>query len=600
MRIDRVSTLSHAARTVVPAAAMIVMAALSGIARADSGAAPAEIRKVPKPEDRVPVVPPGIGNPGIDIRSPEERLESGPLVNASKRTGNQAESTIAINPTNPDNVVVFTNEGSASAIFRAYSLDGGLTWTGSDILPGACCDGQAAFDGFGNLFLVFIGSNKIRVVVSSDGGVTFGTPVDLNTNGGDQPSIAVGDGSVWVDWNQNGVMVARSAPVFGLGSWGAFGFQQSIPNATGSFGGIAVGPGPGGGKVIVTYQNPYGDQGPSTIYANVDPDGLGPAGFGPRVTVTTTNVGGFDYIPPQSGRSIDAEAGLVWDGTGGQYNDRIYLVYTDETVNENNDTDIMLRTSVDDGQTWSAAVRVNDDLTTRCQFLPYIALDPTTGVVAIGWHDSRNDDGVPGSGGTNGIPGDDAEYYASFSTDGGATWAANERLSGGFSNAAMAGSGVDYGDYVGTTAYGGIFRPAWADNSNSTGDNPDGTLSRFDIYTSAYPISDPLSAAGQPVRSAGRGGASVSLVLSAPSPNPASGPAALDYGLPTASRVQASLLDAAGREVLRLFDGEESAGWHRLEWSGADPGGTPLPSGVYFLRVSGSGQTQARRTIVVH
>ena len=35
-----------------------------------------------------------------------------------------------------------------------------------------------------------------------------------------------------------------------------------------------------------------------------------------------------------------------------------------------------MRTSTDDGATWSAPVRVNDDATTRSQFLPYIALDP--------------------------------------------------------------------------------------------------------------------------------------------------------------------------------------------------------------------------------
>ena len=44
-----------------------------------------------------------------------------------------------------------------------------------------------------------------------------------------------------------------------------------------------------------------------------------------------------------------------------------------------------------------------------------------------------------------------AEYYASFSTDGGVTWAANTRLSGGFSNAADAANGVDYGDYMGAS-----------------------------------------------------------------------------------------------------------------------------------------------------
>ena len=49
-----------------------------------------------------------------------------------------------------------------------------------------------------------------------------------------------------------------------------------------------------------------GGQGPATIYVNTDADGLGAGGFGARVTVTTTNVGGFDFIPAQSGRSVDA------------------------------------------------------------------------------------------------------------------------------------------------------------------------------------------------------------------------------------------------------------------------------------------------------
>ena len=271
--------------------------------------------------------------------------------------------------------------------------------------------------------------------------------------------------------------------VTGLGVWGPFNALQTIPSATGSFGGIAVGPGANGGKVIVTYQNPTGGQGPATIFANVDADGLGAGGFGAPVTVTTTNVGGFDFIPAQSGRSIDAEAGVVWDATGGTFNNRIYLVYTEETVNENNDTDIMVRTSTDDGATWSAPVRVNDDATTRSQFLPYITLDRTSGTVAVGFHDARNDTGVPGSGGTNTTPNDDAEYYGTFSTNGGVTWAANTRLSGGFSNAAAAANGVDYGDYVGQAAHGGKLYTVWADNANCDGTNSNGTLSAFDLYT---------------------------------------------------------------------------------------------------------------------
>jgi hypothetical protein len=406
-----------------------VLAATEGINVPDG------TRKCIKPPERPTPKP-------FDLLTPLTCFE--PVVNVSATTGNQAESFINVNPTNPNNLVATSNT-NANSIFRAYSTDGGTTWTRGTIATGvACCDGQAAWDTFGNLFFVYINNsaNQINVIVSTDAGATFSAPLTVGTGSIDQPSIAVGNGSVWVDWNQAGSMVARGAPVTGLGTFGPFGAQQAIPSAAGSFGGIAVGPGPNGGKVIVTYQAPTGGQGPAVIYANVDTDGLGAGGFGPRITVSNTNVGGFDFIPAQSGRSIDAEAGLVWDATGGPFNNRIYLVYTDETVNENNDTDIEMRTSTDDGATWSAPVRVNDDATTNSQFLPYVALDPTTGTVAVGFHDCRNDNGIPGSGGTNMIPNDDAEYYGTFTTDGGATWAPNRRLSGGFSNATDAATAL--------------------------------------------------------------------------------------------------------------------------------------------------------------
>jgi len=438
-------------------------------------------RKCIKPQERAP-------KPTDLLFTPLACLE--PVVNVSATLGNQAESFVNVNPTNTNNLVATSNNPGTASIFRAYSTDAGATWTRGTIATGvACCDGQAAWDTFGNLFLVYInnGLNQINVILSTDGGVTFSAPLTVGTGSIDQPSIAVGNGSVWVDWNQSGSMVARGAPVTGLGVFGPFNAQQAIPSATGSFGGIAVGPGPNGGKVIVTYQSPTGGQGPATIFANVDADGLGAGGFGARVTVSATNVGGFDFIPAQSERSIDAEAGVVWDATGGPFNNRIYLVYTDETVNENNDTDILMRTSIDDGATWSAPVRVNDDATTNSQFLPYVALDSTTGTVGVGFHDCRNDNGVPGPGGTNMIPNDDAEYFGTFSTDGGATWAPNQRLSGGFSNATASGNGIDYGDYVGLSALAGKLYTMWADNANCDGTNPNGTLSAFDLYTNTIP-----------------------------------------------------------------------------------------------------------------
>jgi len=166
----------------------------------------------------------------------------------------------------------------------------------------------------------------------------------------------------------------------------------------------------------------------------------------------------------------------------------VYLVYTLEQKNESDNTDIYVRYSDDDGATWSAGVRVNDDNTNNSQFLPKISLDPTTGNIAVIWYDARNDLGTGGPGDTDGIPNTDAQVWGAFSTDGGRTFSKNIQISAGTSNSYDAHNGIDYGDYSGLSFYGGIAHPAWSDNSNSTGNNPDGTLHQLDIYTASVPL----------------------------------------------------------------------------------------------------------------
>jgi hypothetical protein len=426
-------------------------------------------------------------------------------LNTSKMGGNQAEAAIAINPTNPANIVVTSNLEVGSGLFRGYSFDGGRTWRSGVIANGgelghACCDPTMSWDEFGNLFLAYLSDDDFSIVpvaLSTDGGVTFellenvGAPMPLRSNGAssrrglqggfvDQPTITAAEGAVWVVFNQ-GSMVAAGAAVTGFGEVGSFGNPQTAPNTSGcSFGDISIGP---NGRVFQVCQNPTSGQGPATIYGNLDADGLGGSGFGPRITITTTNVGGFDFIPAQSGRSVDAEAGLAWDRTGGDHNGRLYLVYTSEQPAESNDLNIEVRLSDNNGSTWTSPVRVNDDPTTRSQFNPRIALDQATGRIAVSFHDARLDDGSGGNGDTNGIVNDDANFFISFSTNNGASFRPNIRVSLGTSNDNQANNGVDYGDYTGLSFVAGRAYPAWADNSNSTGDNPDGTLNEFDVYT---------------------------------------------------------------------------------------------------------------------
>jgi hypothetical protein len=147
-----------------------------------------------------------------------------------------------------------------------------------------------------------------------------------------------------------------------------------------------------------------------------------------------------------------------------------------------------VRYSDDDGAHWSGGVRVNDDPTANSQFLPKISLDQTTGNLAVVWYDARADLGVGGAGDTDGIANDDAQLWGAFSTDGARSFSSNSQISAGTSNAHDSGNGIDYGDYSGLSFVAGVAHPAWADNSNATGANPDGALHQLDIYTAAVPI----------------------------------------------------------------------------------------------------------------
>ena len=432
-------------------------------------------------------------------------------VDVSQWHHNESEGAIAVNPTNPNNIVIVTNvDFPAAGMFKGVSFDGGQTWTrtligNGDNLGDACCDPTLSFDSSGNLFMAYLLNVGATVpsAYSRDGGVTLTRIPDIAKPSGsasvtanerkglfrftDQPTITSGHGEVWIVFNAGGPIVATGTTGAALLAGGSFPPVVVVPGTNNcTYGDVAIGP---TGAVMNVCTLTESGQGGGKLFVNVDPDGLGPQPFSSsRTFVVDTHVGGFDFIPPQPDRSIDAEPGLAWDRTGGPHNGRVYLVYTLEVQNESNNTDIFVRYSDDLGMTWSAPVRVNDDATKNSQFLPKISLDQTTGNLAVVWYDSRNDLGLGGPGDTDRVPNTDAQFWGAFSSDSGQTFTKNFQISAGTSNSRDAQNGIDYGDYTGLSFYGGIAHPVWADNSNSTGTNPDGRLHQLDDYTAAISI----------------------------------------------------------------------------------------------------------------
>src|SRR6266566_8948446 len=97
--------------------------------------------------------------PAVPNGPTSARASAGSLpanVDVSRRHLNESEEAIAVNPTNPNNIVVVTNVGHREAglsagMFEGVSFDGGQTWAtrligNNDNLGDACCDPSLSFD----------------------------------------------------------------------------------------------------------------------------------------------------------------------------------------------------------------------------------------------------------------------------------------------------------------------------------------------------------------------------------------------------------------------------------------------------------------------
>src|SRR3954451_5369863 len=212
-------------------------------------------------------------------------------INTSKTRGTEAETALAINHANPQQIVAVSNLNSGAGLFHGWSTDGGKTWNHNVIANGdnlgrACCDAQLAADDFGNIFMAYLDANfNVKIGISTDGGATFkpliflsniarGVPPSAIKSlalagqvvGGDQPSIAAASGSVWMSWTgSSGATQTYGAAVTGLGTVGPFSAAKNLPtpNNKGDYGDTAIGP---NGEVFVVYQNPTSLEGPATVF----------------------------------------------------------------------------------------------------------------------------------------------------------------------------------------------------------------------------------------------------------------------------------------------------------------------------------------------
>ena len=83
-------------------------------------------------------------------------------------------------------------------------------------------------------------------------------------------------------------------------------------------------------------------------------------------------------------------------------------------------------------------------------------------------------------------------------------------------------------------------------------------------------------------------------------PNPFAGTTSIAYSIPTRGHASMRVYDTAGRLVRVLLDETVSAGRHTAEWDGMGRRGSPVGSGVYFVRLeTAQGSTDMRKVHVL-
>lgn len=132
------------------------------------------------------------------------------------------------------------------------------------------------------------------------------------------------------------------------------------------------------------------------------------------------------------------------DLSDGPNHGTIYVNWADQRNGIDN-TDIFLSKSIDQGQSWSEPIKVNQDTSGNHQFFTWMDIDQTSGNMWFVYHDRRNhkDTGT--------------DVYVAVSKDGGLSFTESKISESPF----YPDPEIFFGDYNNIAAHGNVVRPVW-------------------------------------------------------------------------------------------------------------------------------------------
>jgi photosystem II stability/assembly factor-like uncharacterized protein len=427
----------------------------------------------------------------------------------------QSETWIAINPTDPNNIICTANDnaylgGEDGFRMSAFvTTDGGVSWfhsatprnTGQWITPvnGAATifDPSVSFDSKGNVYYCYgfaqthsgvqsTEQNGVFVVKSTDKGITWSALKNGSPNGimaitqdAMAPSgnpfhdryILVADANptskykdnVYCFWRCFGG--AADGMVFSRSTDGGENWSNYIKIASnGQHAHPTIG---ANGEVLLTWT---GSSSTAMFSKSID----GGVNFSPAVEVQKVySIGNYD---PSNGRNglkdkqnirVSSCPAIAADISNSPYRGYVYIVQAGREKPDG-DYGIYLATSTNGGQTFTKKnVRIDDNPLRNDLFFPNISVDPVTGLLSVFYYSSQND---PKNQGVDG--------YVALSKDGGSTWkyvrvSSATKYLNNLNTVFPQGSsgGIYWGDYTSITSYNNRVYPLYwlPTNGNSFG-----------------------------------------------------------------------------------------------------------------------------------
>src|ERR1051325_9982704 len=399
---------------------------------------------------------------------------------SGSQTVSRSESDIRINYWNPSKIIAASNNiGGSGTQGMYYSTDGGVTWGQSNLSLASGdafhSDPTVDWSSDGTAWSTTMGINSAQTVLkvqsyrSTNGGATWtfdGTISGTQTNTDKQMQ--------WIDHSasspykdQNYVIWHNGAPAYmnrrTSAGWGTP-IKVSGTETTGTAIGADVKTNSSGDVFGF-----YPDTGSRGIYVVKSTNG-GTSYSTPTRIVTTYD--SYDIgVPASPSRRIllYVSGGAYRNGT----TNNVYALWTDlsgdpgctTATNEPNTnvsstckTRIWFSRSTDGGATWSARVKINNQIGLNDQFNPFIAVDETNGNLGAIYYDTAADAGRK-----------KVDVYYQLSTDGGATWQPAVKVTTAMTDETVVGadSGNQCGDYNSLSGYGNSFFPSWTDRRSN-------------------------------------------------------------------------------------------------------------------------------------